>query len=115
MVVSHVGRVEGKEYNGNGAKSVIKKSVLGPQEGWKDYVMRVFELEAKGYSPRHTHPWPHIVYVIYGKGIIHIDGTDHEVQEGSFAYVPENSLHQFLSGEQEKLSFICIVPPEGDA
>ncbi|MCR4441435.1 MAG: cupin domain-containing protein [Peptococcaceae bacterium] len=115
MIAGHARDVEGKLYNSNGAKNALKKSLIGPKEGWKDYVMRLFEVEAGGYSPNHSHPWPHIAYVTKGKGIVNMAGTDHEVEEGSFAYVPPGVKHQFVNTGSDKFCWICIVPPEGDA
>jgi len=51
--------------------------------------------------------------MVEGKGILHIDGVDHEVEAGSFAYVPEDKLHQFLNVGEGKFKFICIVPKDG--
>ncbi len=52
--------------------------------------------------------------MIKGKGILHINGVDHEVEEGSFAFVPGGSIHQFLNRGEEPFVFICIVSEEGD-
>lgn len=53
-------------------------------------------------------------YVANGEGVLHLEGVDHPVYKGSFAFVPPNSEHQFRNTGQEKLSLICIVPEEGD-
>jgi quercetin dioxygenase-like cupin family protein len=42
-----------------------------------------------------------------------IDGKINEVEEGSFAYVPANALHQFKNVGKKSFKFICIVPKEG--
>ncbi|WP_407310179.1 cupin domain-containing protein [Desulfosporosinus sp. SB140] len=99
---------------GDTVKNVFKKVLVSPREGWEGYVMRVFDLEADGYTPKHTHAWPHINYIVRGKGILHLDGVDHEVEAGSYAYVPGNALHQFSNRGEELFSMICIVPEEGD-
>lgn len=46
--------------------------------------------------------------------MLHLNGSDHELEEGSYAYVPANALHQFISISDEPFKFICIVPEEGD-
>lgn len=114
MIVSHVKDVEGVCVGGN--ESVLKKVLISSEQGWKDYVMRLFELSPGGNScsPRHSHKWPHIVYIVEGKGLLHIDGRDYQVEAGSFAYVPKEKVHQFINNGTEKFAFICIVPPEGD-
>lgn len=97
-----------------GADSVSKRAVISPNEGWQGAVMRIFELGEGGYSPKHSHPWYHVNYVIEGTGIVHYDGEDYEVEPGSCAYIPEDIIHQFRNTGKGKLKFICIVPEEGD-
>ena len=114
MIISHEEKVKGQELTGDNLFNVVKKVLVSPQEGWDGWVMRLFELGEKGYTPRHKHPWPHINYVANGEGVLHLEGVDHPVYKGSFAFVPPNSEHQFRNTGQEKLSLICIVPEEGD-
>lgn len=114
MIVSHEREVLGTHLNSSETKNVLKKVLVSPHEGWEGYVMRSFELGKDGYTPKHMHAWPHINYITYGKGILHLDGTDYEVEAGSFAYVPGGKIHQFRNAGTEPFSFICIVPEEGD-
>ncbi|MDX9787686.1 MAG: cupin domain-containing protein [Desulfobacterales bacterium] len=94
-------------------KNAVMKVLIGPKEGWGDYVMRVLELGKDGYTPKHVHAWPHINYVIEGKGVLHMDGTDTPVEAGAYAYVPADSLHQYKNIGEGVFRFICIVPKEG--
>ncbi|MGI1690535.1 cupin domain-containing protein [Thermoanaerobacter uzonensis] len=114
MIVSHKMNVKGMEIKDDNMKNVIKKVLITPKEGWEGYVMRLFEIGSGGYTLRHSHPWPHINYVLKGKGKLHIDGTDYDIEEGSFAYISSNKLHQFINTGEETLELICIVPEEGD-
>ncbi|MTI46433.1 cupin domain-containing protein [Sporosalibacterium faouarense] len=113
MIVSHKRNVNGTKLESPEVKNALMKVLISPKEGWEGHVMRIIELEEGGYSPRHTHPWPHINYIISGKGILHLDGEDNELEAGSFAYVPAGKLHQFKNNGSEKFEFICIVPEEG--
>lgn len=113
MVVSHKNKVEGVKIESSEVKDALMKVLISPTEGWEGHVMRVLELGVGGYSPKHTHLWPHINYIISGKGLLHLDGEDHELEAGSFAYVPGGKLHQFRNNGNEKFEFICIVPEEG--
>lgn len=115
MAISHFRDIPEILIEGNGAKGISKRSVLGPKEGWPDYVMRYFEINEGGHTPRHTHPWPHYVFVVSGKGVAHLEGLNTPIEQGSVIMIPENAIHQFSSDEKHKLCFTCIVPPEGDA
>jgi quercetin dioxygenase-like cupin family protein len=97
-----------------GVVNAFKKTLIGPREGWDGWVMRLFTLKDGGCSPRHAHPWPHINYILRGRGVLYAGGKETLLEEGSIAYVPSGTEHQFVSTADEDLAFICIVPEEGD-
>ena len=98
-----------------GAKDVNKKVLVGPAEGWEGWVMRLFTFAPGGHTPKHSHPWPHINYIVAGKGILYLDGKEHEVTAGSIAYIPGGKEHQFRNiSESDEFAVICIVPEEGE-
>jgi len=113
MIVSHEKNIESIKIENPQAKDAIMKVLITPKDGWEGHVMRVVELNEGGYSQIQKHDWPHINYVIRGRGILHIDGVDHKLIAGSFAYVPSNKIHQFKNIGEEKFVFMCIVPEEG--
>jgi len=43
-----------------------------------------------------------------------IDGQEHEIGKGACAYVPSGAEHSFTNVGSEELSFICIVPKQGE-
>lgn len=113
MPVGHVNELESKEIVSPLAKQAKMKVLVGTQEGWDNHVMRVLEVEAGGFSPRHQHPWPHINYVLEGEGTLFLNGIENPIKAGSYAFIPSNELHQFQNTSQSTLKFICIVPTEG--
>ncbi|KYH35721.1 hypothetical protein CLTEP_01140 [Clostridium tepidiprofundi DSM 19306] len=113
MIVSNKKNVKEIKIDNPNAKNALMKVLISPKEGWDGYVMRVFKIGKDGYTPRHSHTWPHINYIISGRGKIYLDGKEHEVEEGSYAYIPSNKEHQFMNVGNEELEFICIVPEEG--
>ncbi len=46
--------------------------------------------------------------------MLFLDGEEHPLQSGSYAYVPSNHEHQFRAAPDSPLSFVCIVPEGGD-
>ncbi|AHF07220.1 cupin domain-containing protein [Desulfitobacterium metallireducens] len=114
MIVAHQRDVLGTRMSSADAENVLKKVLISPNEGWGGYVMRSFEIGPYGHTPKHQHAWPHINYILGGKGILHLDGKDYPVEAGSFAYVPGDQIHQFQNISSEPFAFICIVPEEGD-
>ncbi len=99
---------------GDGVVDVAKRVLVGPAEGWDGHVMRLFEIGPGGHTPRHSHDWPHINVVVAGRGVLHVDGVDHEIVQGSSAFVPAGATHQFSNAGDETLQLVCIVPERGE-
>jgi len=113
MIVSDEQKVSAAVIHSPEVRNVTMKVLIGEKEGWADHVMRVFELGPDGHTPRHRHPWPHINYILDGTGTLFMDGREHPLQSGGYAYVPAGVEHQFRSAGQGAFRFICIVPKEG--
>lgn len=113
MVVGNIKELTKKVIESPLVQDVSMKVLVSPKEGWEGHVMRVFEVEPNGFTPKHSHPWPHINYIIGGQGELMIDGKINPITSGSYAYVPSDTLHQFRNVGETNLSFICIVPEEG--
>ncbi len=114
MFISHVDDIAAKRIENEKMKGVTKQVLVSPTEGWKDYVMRRFVLDIGGYAPKHSHPWPHIAYVLEGTGMLFLEGEEYPLTPGSVSYIPSDALHQIRAKEDSGLTFLCIVPPEGD-
>ncbi len=114
MFLSHIDDIESVELKGDKLKNVLKQVVIGPEQGWKGHVMRMFTLTEGGHTPRHNHPWPHINYIVAGKGVLFHEGKESVLSPGSAAYVPAGTEHQFRNDSPEDFKFICIVPEEGE-
>lgn len=113
MVVGNVKNLESKVVEHPSAKDTTIKVLMGEKEGWDSHVMRVLTVEVGGYTPKHSHPWPHINYMIEGQGEVMIDGKIYPVEQGSYSYVPSDTIHQFRNVGDTPFKFMCIVPKEG--
>lgn len=113
-MIGHIDEVAGKPLSGEGIDQVVKRLLVGPNEGWQGWAMRQFELAPGGHTPRHRHDWPHINFVTQGGGTLYVDGVNTAVTAGSFAYVPGGAEHQFSNTSDEPFAFLCIVPEEGE-
>ncbi|OPX84441.1 MAG: Cupin domain protein [Pelotomaculum sp. PtaB.Bin104] len=114
MYVVSIKNIDPIAMNMPGAVNVEKRLLVGPNHGWEGWAMRLFTISAGGQTPLHVHPWPHVNYVINGQGSLLLDGKEIIIQQGYVAYIPEGVEHQFLNRGQQELSFICIVPEEGE-
>ena len=113
MIVSNEKEVLAVKTDMPGVKDAAMKALVGPEQGWEDHVMRVVEVGRDGFTPRHAHPWPHINYMLEGNGVLYLDGREHEVAPGAYAYIPAGKEHQFRNAGSGTFRFICIVPKEG--
>jgi len=114
MFVSHIDDIETFQIENDQVRGVEKQILISPLQGWADYVMRRFSLKKGGYAPKHSHPWPHITYVLEGEGTLFLEGKEYPLSPGSVSYIPSDAYHQIRANENHPLVFICIVPPEGD-
>lgn len=113
MIISNEKDVKVCNISAPGYANIVGKVLVSPETGWDDYVMRQFEVGEGGYSGRHTHSYPHIVYTLGGEGTLFLDGKEYPLEAGSFCFIPSDKLHQLLNKGKDKLKFICIVPKEG--
>ena len=115
MFVSCADKIEKIKMDLDDAKNVSKQILVGPNEGWDSHVMRLFTIEKNGFTPKHSHPWPHINYVVEGEGILYMDGKEYKMTKDCVSYVPPNIEHQYKNTGDEKFAVICIVPKEGES
>lgn len=111
MKVKHYTDVESADANMAGAEGSKIRWLLGPEDNMPNFHLRMIEVEADGYTPRHQHPYEHQVYVLEGKGeIIDPDGKAISLKPGNTAYVAAGELHQFVNTGSETFRFLCIIP-----
>ncbi len=113
MPFGHLEDLEKKPVANPLADQAFIRVLIGPDQGWQDHVMRVFDIEANGYTPKHEHDWPQINFILEGEGTLLVDGKLQDLKPGHYAYVPANTLHQFKASSNTSLKFICIVPLRG--
>ncbi len=93
-----------------GAKDVSMQVLIGEAEGAPNFIMRRFRVEAGGHSPRHSHDYEHVVYILSGSGTLFASGEEFELLEGVSLIVNPNELHQFRADKGEPLEFTCTIP-----
>ncbi len=101
-------------HDGQTAFYVTKRVLVGPDQGARNFVMRLFTVGEGGSSPYHSHPWEHEIFVVSGKGKIRTENASVGVTAGDFAFVPAMEEHQFVNAGPEAFEFICVVPVGGE-
>ena len=62
----------------------------------------------------HTHSRnEEVIHVIEGRGVARIDGVDHPMEHGTTVYVGRNVRHHFLNPNDEPMTFLVLMMPDG--
>ncbi len=94
---------------------VDKKIVIGPDDGSKEIIMRLFKLGKGQSTPYHNHGFPHVVKVESGSGVyVDMDKNEHPISSGNVLYVPDDEMHCFKNVGDVDFEFVCIVPERGE-
>src|SRR3712207_1892628 len=70
----------------------------------------VAELERDGWLGLHRHDPAEIYYVLQGRGIVTLEGTEHAVSRGSAVFIPGGAEHGIHNTGPEKLRFLYPFP-----
>lgn len=97
-----------------GHGGIEKRIVFGPERFWENYTARCFTLEGDAAVPLHQHDWPHYVFVLSGEGRVRVEDEEYPLAPLFWAHVPAGKPHAFERVGEKPLTFICIVPSEGD-
>lgn len=93
-----------------GSQGCSVRWLLGEKDGAPNFAMRQFEVAAGGFTPRHSHPYEHEVFVLEGEGEV-LEGTaPHPLRAGDVVFVKPDEVHQFRNTGQGPLKFLCLIP-----
>jgi len=93
-----------------GAKDVQIRWLISKDDGAGNFAMRMFELLPGGYTPLHTHPHEHEVFVIEGEGVFVYEGEEYEFGPEYVIFVPGDKEHCFRNTGNSVLRFLCLIP-----
>ena len=93
-----------------GAKDVDIRWLISKADGAENFAMRMFELQPGGYTPLHTHPHEHEVFVLEGRGVLVYEGKEHKFDREYVIFVPGGKEHCFKNTGESVLRFLCLIP-----
>ena len=93
-----------------GAKGVDIRWLISRADGAENFEMRMFELQPGGFTPLHTHPHEHEVFVVEGQGIFVHNGQEYPFKSEYVIFVPGGKEHCFRNAGDSVLRFLCIIP-----
>ncbi len=110
MKVDHYERVAQAPVTMEGAAGCQVRWLVDEKHGAPNFAMRQFEVAPGGYTPRHSHPYEHEVFVLEGEGVVLEGDVEHPLRAGDFVLVTPDEVHQFRNTGDKPLKFLCLVP-----
>jgi quercetin dioxygenase-like cupin family protein len=95
-------------YAKEGAKGVLRKDLLGPDNSATNFALRAFILESGGYTSPDIHSHEHGVYVVSGVLQVKVGEQLIELSPGDVIHIAANELHQFLNPWLPPAKFLCV-------
>lgn len=105
--------VEAQEVADQEAKGVKIRAVITNKDGAPNFAMRVFEVEPQGYTPFHSHPWEHEIFIKSGEGKLAGEKATKNLSPGDVVFIAPGEKHQFVNTGSSPFEFLCLVPNEG--
>jgi len=109
MKVFHYKNVEAKNAE-EGASKLKVRWLITKEMGAPNFAMRLFEMEPKGHSPFHSHPWEHEVFILEGEGLVVSDEGEKKFRTGDVVFILPNEKHQLKNNGEKTVKFLCLVP-----
>jgi quercetin dioxygenase-like cupin family protein len=110
MKVNHFENVAQAPVAMEGAAGCHVRWLVDEQQGAPNFAMRQYEVAPGGYTPKHSHPYEHEVFVLEGSGVVLEGDVEHPLSAGKYVFVAPNEVHQFRNTGSAPLKFLCMVP-----
>ncbi len=110
MKINHYEKVAQAPVTMEGSSGCQVRWLVDETTGAPNFAMRQFEVAPGGYTPRHSHPYEHEVFVLEGQGTVTEGDVTHALKAGDFVLVTPDEVHQFRNTGSAPLKFLCLVP-----
>ena len=101
--------VKAKDAEG-GSKKLAVRWLITKEMGAENFAMRLFEMQAGGNSPLHSHNWEHEVFILEGEGVVVGGKEEKPFKTGDAIFIPANETHQLRNTANKTCKFLCLVP-----
>jgi quercetin dioxygenase-like cupin family protein len=110
MKVNHFEHVQQAPVSMAGSQGCQVRWLVDENHGAPNFAMRQFEVAPGGFTPKHSHPYEHEVFVLEGAGEVLEGEVAHPLKAGDFVLVTPDEIHQFRNTGHVPLKFLCMVP-----
>ena len=88
------------------------KLLIDPRHGSR-YVTQFIGYVQKSRAPSHFHDYEEVIYILSGRGMLHVKNGDFRVEPGSCIFLPPRSEHCLENTEDETLRLLGVFCPTG--
>lgn len=110
MKIQSVDSVEQNIVQMPGAENCKVRQLVGKNDNAPNFAMREFEVAPGGFTPHHSHPYEHEIYILSGEGLALEGNDEHAIKAGDCIYVAPDDVHQFKNTGSQPLKFLCLIP-----
>jgi len=93
-----------------GASKLKVRWLITKDMGAENFAMRLFEMAPGGFSPLHSHPWEHEVFVLEGEGVVIGRDGEKAFKAGTVVFIAPGERHRFRNTGSETVRFLCMIP-----
>ncbi len=105
--------VEAEDAEGGSSKLKVRW-LITKEMGAENFAMRLFEMEAGGHSPLHSHNWEHEVFILEGEGLVVGGKEERKFKAGDAVFIPSNEKHQLKNNSKKPCKLLCLIPSKKD-
>ena len=109
MKIFHYQNIKPKDAE-EGASRLTVRWLNTKEIGAENFAMRIFEMEAGGFSPFHVHPWEHEVFILEGEGLAISEKDQRKFRAGDVIFIPPNEKHQLKNNGKKLAKILCLIP-----
>lgn len=115
MKVRNFNRVEKRgAFLKDKAKGVSMRVAISEEDGAKNTIMRILEIDPEGFTPLHTHDYEHLMFVVRGKGVVTDGSRECRLEREDVIFVPSGQAHQIKNTGDTELIFVSVLPVQQD-
>lgn len=97
---------------GEGSSKLKVRWLITKETGAENFAMRLFEMEAGGHSPFHSHNWEHEIFILEGEGLVVGGQEEKKFKAGDAIFISPNEKHQLKNSSKNACRFLCLIPYE---
>lgn len=110
MVIKNDADIREDYVKEEGIKNVLRRILIGPEDGSDNIILRYFKVFPQGNTPFHNHDFEHVVKVEKGKGVVVNEaGEETVINQDQSLFIEGNEKHQFKNPFDKPFEFLCII------